>query len=152
MLDLKEWRVKNFMEGPAYGLAPSGVAASGKGTRRRYTLRDAFRIALAAELVKDGFAPEVVGEAIREIPESGWLPSPMSLSDTPVLVRFDGDWALQHAKDIKPVLNEIVDGYERWHGIYALNVQAFLHAVWGQIDRYLVGDIRTNAQGKKKRR
>ena len=65
ILDIPDWRVKNFSEGEAYRLPPSIQVGSGRGSRRLYTFEDVFRIAVADYLVKFGFTPEAVGRAIQ---------------------------------------------------------------------------------------
>src|SRR5207302_9816340 len=70
ILSIPEWRVKNFSEGPAYGLPPAHRVGTGRGSRRLYGWGDIFRIAIAEHLVVCGFTAEAVGAAIREIPDS----------------------------------------------------------------------------------
>ena len=43
---------------------------SGRGSRRLYAWEDIFRIGIADRLVKFGIAPDAVGAAISEIPNS----------------------------------------------------------------------------------
>ena len=105
ILGIPEWRVKNFTEGEAYGLSPSIQVGSGRGSRRLYGREDIFRIGLADTLVKFGFAPDAVGEAVREVPETvlksyavlrnASLEHKLYRKDTHLLVNSDGQWKLR---------------------------------------------------------
>ncbi len=70
ILEIPEWRVKNFSEGEAYRLPPSMRTGTGRGSRRLYRREDVLRIAIAERLVAFGFTPEAVGNGILEVRES----------------------------------------------------------------------------------
>lgn len=74
MLRIEMWRVKNFTEGAAFGLPATQQVGKGRGSRRLYHIKDAYRIAIAHKLTMLGLTPEAVGKAIREIPESKLQP------------------------------------------------------------------------------
>src|SRR5215469_14868575 len=119
ILDIPEWRVKNFTEGTAYRLPPGVQAGKGRGSRRLYGWGDIFRIGLAHRLVEFGFMPEVVGLAVREVPESLLTPYAAMLYDraepvltkkeTPLLVRSGLVWRVLMADKVQAVWSQTVE-------------------------------------------
>jgi hypothetical protein len=128
LLGIPEWRVKNFAEGEAYGLAPSQKVGSGRGSRRLYNLADVLRLAVANELVKCGFTAEAVGRAMREIPESmltAWWES-----FVPVLVFAKGSWRVKRAKEVEKLLNETLKNLGSGEqGLFILDFSSLLTMV-----------------------
>lgn len=59
-----EWRIIKFVEGKEYRIQPSVSRAKGTGTRRLYSVFDIYEIAIANQLLGDGFRPAVIGHVI----------------------------------------------------------------------------------------
>ncbi len=141
ILDLPEWRVKNFSEGGAYGLPPAQTLGTGRGSRRLYETPDICRIAIANELLNCGFTPEAVGRAVREIPESlldetVW-PDDTDLGDYDMeqenpmmLVCMHGKWRVRRPSELSSLA---LDKYVRWNGestgMFMLNFGSLLSKV-----------------------
>jgi hypothetical protein len=156
VLGIPEWRVKNFSEGGAYGFSPSQVVGQGRGGRKLYSLADTARLAIANELVNYGFTAEVVGRAIREIPESKlirfWevLIEPLSrgksqkqaLQQLPFLVLGKTGWRLKKAVEVRRLLKNVLDnvgGLQEQQGLFILDFTDLLATVslhWSGIDRH----------------
>lgn len=61
------WKLQKLLDSPRYRLKASGQLGEGKGSRRWFTDRDAYRIGIAAHLIRDGFAPKVVSAVLEDI-------------------------------------------------------------------------------------
>jgi hypothetical protein len=163
ILDIPEWRVKNFTEGGAYGLSPSQTIGSGRGSRRVYNENDVLRLAIANELVNCGFTPESVGRGVREIPEShltDWY-SP-EIAD-----KADGDdeWPYLYAlvctggKWQEELLGKVEEWFKNGgisnnraqHGVFILNFPMLLEDVIKRMNQKSVRDAKTNPQDGGKR-
>jgi hypothetical protein len=104
ILGIPEWRVKNFSDGAVYRLPPTIQVGSGRGSRKLYDRPGVFRLGVADHLLKFGFAPESVGQAVREIPESVLRPYGFKGKDkvglTPALFNLgNGIWRHRLMKD-----------------------------------------------------
>ena len=135
ILDIPEWRVKNFTEGAAYGLPPSALPfGKGRGSRRLYTDQDLLRFAIADELVNCGFTPEDVGEAVREISESmltswteQWIDE-HKRTQLPILVNVHGEWRVRKQAEVKKLASEVLSN-DDWRGLFILNFPSLLESV-----------------------
>lgn len=134
ILGVPEWRVKNFIEGEAYKLAASHQLGTGRGSRRVYTEANICRLGIALELVNCGFAPEAVGRAVREIPESILIPSenPAPSDECSILVGISGQWKVQSANRVETLIekhlwfpNEAVK-----EGAFMLNIDGVLEPIF----------------------
>jgi hypothetical protein len=103
ILNIPEWRIKNFSEGKAYRLPPAKQVGRGRGSRRLYEWADIYRLLIANELVGMGFIPEAVGQAVREVPESKLISRDILDEDSMLLVLLHGDWAVIPAKSLKEI-------------------------------------------------
>lgn len=124
-------------------MPPSQMVGSGRGSRRLYGATDICRLAIANELVNCGFAPETVGRAVREVPES-------LLLDALYLYYDDEQELMAREDDEGPSM--LVYMYDRWkvleggtfddaikkhyssfegvsHGIFILNLWSLLSGV-----------------------
>jgi DNA-binding transcriptional MerR regulator len=135
ILDIPEWRVKNFSEGAAYGLPPSALPfGKGRGSRRLYTFRDLLRFAIADELVHCGFTPEDVGKAVREIPESrltSWTEEWVEghkRAQLPLLVNVHGEWRVRKLAEVKRLTSRVLSE-DDWRGLFILNFPSLLESV-----------------------
>jgi len=144
LLDIPEWRVKNFAEGEAYGFSPSHRIGSGRGSRRLYSYADVLRLAVANELVNCGFSAESVGRAIREIPESTltkfWeamlepvaagKPREKVLEYLPFLILSDGQWRVNQAKAVKGMVGKALKNVGGGkHGLFILDLVGLVSEV-----------------------
>jgi hypothetical protein len=142
ILDVAEWRVKNFSEGGAYGLPPSQTVGSGRGSRRLYGAMDICRLAIANELVNCGFTPETVGRAVREIPESLLLESLYPYHDDdeeqpeepeegpPMLVYMYDTWKVREGGTFDEALKHHFANFQSVsHGIFILNLWSLVSGV-----------------------
>jgi hypothetical protein len=152
ILGLHEWRVKNFSEGPAYGLPPALRVGSGRGSRRLYGWADIFRIAIAEHLVVCGFTAEAVGAAIKEIPASVLKPyeemlqveepeteGRFSAKETPLLLSVHGAWRVRRAEELGETIKQTLRHTESPDGLFLFNLATFcdrvfkkLYAYWSQ--------------------
>jgi hypothetical protein len=149
ILGIPEWRVKNFTEGAAYRLPPGVQAGKGRGTRRLYDWGDIFRIGLADQLVKSGFVPETVGQAVREVPESLLTPYAAMLYDpshlkltkkeTPLLVSSNGQWQVKMAADVRQLWSQTVEHEGSPRGLFLINLANVFDAIFSELHRYWTG-------------
>ncbi len=65
ILGVPVWRLQKFIDSPQYNFSPEGKLGQGQGSRRVFTREDIYRVALAARLVKDGFAAKFVGSILE---------------------------------------------------------------------------------------
>jgi hypothetical protein len=160
ILDIPEWRVKNFTEGEAYGLPPSVKAGRGRGTRRLYGWADIFRIGLADRLVRFGFTAEVVGRGVREIPESLLRPYAALLharsdpklapKETPLLVNRNGEWHVRMASELKSILSGTLQHEESTRGLFMVNLANVFDAIFSDLHRYWTGITREEIEASHK--
>ena len=101
ILNIPEWRVKNFSEGEAYRLPPAKQVGRGRGSRRLYEWTDIHRILIANELVEMGFSPETVGQAVREIPESKLVSIDYLDQDSLLLALLHRKWVVMSPKSLE---------------------------------------------------
>src|SRR5713226_4094622 len=101
ILNIPEWRVKNFSEGEAYRLPPAKQVGRGRGSRRLYEWTDIYRILIANELVEMGFTPEAVGRAVREIPESKLVSRDYLDEDSMLLALLHRKWVVISPKSLE---------------------------------------------------
>ena len=143
ILNIHEWRVKNFTEGGAYGLPPTVKVGSGRGSRRLYTEIDLVRFGMAAELVNNGFTPETVGRGIREIPESLLKRQPYGKEAKPgrlpVLFNYSGTWTVRPATEAARIAKGAVTP-QATHGVFVLNIRGLCEEVYEAIDTYVAID------------
>lgn len=71
LVGLDKWRVIKFATGKEYEIQPAYGQASGQGTRRLYSLDNAYEIALAVRLLETGFRSKVIGKILRQLRQSG---------------------------------------------------------------------------------
>lgn len=149
ILGIPEWRVKNFAEGAAYRLPPGVQAGKGRGTRRLYDWGDIFRIGLADRLVKFGFTPEMVGRAVREVPESMLTPyaamrydpshPKLNKKETPLLVKSNGNWQVKMATDVRQLWSQTVEHEGSSRGLFVINLANVFDAIFEDLHRYWTG-------------
>ena len=149
ILGIPDWRVKNFSEGEAYRLPPSIRVGSGRGSRRLSGWTDIFRIGLADRLVKFGFTPETVGEAVREIPESLLTPyqamlyarpePKLSKKETPILVNSGGQWQVKRAIEVQRTLSQTLEHEGSSRGLFIVNLANVFDAIFSDLHRYWTG-------------
>jgi hypothetical protein len=70
-LDL--WELNRYLS--RYSLTSSGQLGQGRGSRRWYNPEDVFRIATSIFLIKDGFAPKLVAEAVQKLEDEDFYGS-----------------------------------------------------------------------------
>lgn len=70
ILDIPIWRLQKFLNSRGYHLSPAGKLGRGRGSRRVFSREDLHRVALAAWLVKDGFAPQFVGSVVEQLDDN----------------------------------------------------------------------------------
>ena len=149
ILDIPEWRVKNFTEGKAYRLPPGIAAGKGRGTRRLYGWADIFRIGLADRLVKFGFMPEAVGQAVREVPESFLTPyqkhlfdrpePKLSKNETPLLVNSGGQWQVKMASEAQKLWTDTAEHEGSTRALFVINLANVFDAIFADLSRYWTG-------------
>lgn len=145
ILGVEEWRIKNFSQGKAYNLAPSIRLGSGQRKWRVYTFQDVLRHAIADELVRFGFGPEAVGEALGAISEpllTSWTRLVAAAGEEgkepdweplPMLVNASGNWKVMKGAAIR----ERFFGYGGdWRGVFILNYPSLLGQVIKQIAEF----------------
>jgi hypothetical protein len=160
ILGIPDWRVKNFSEGDAYRLPPSVQAGRGRGTRRLYGWEDIFRVGLADRLVRFGFTPEAVGQAVREVPESLLRPYQVLLysrpepvlrkKETPLLVNSNGQWQVKMAPDLRRTLSQTLEHEGLSHGLFIVNLANVFDAIFSALDRYWTGTTREEIEASHK--
>jgi hypothetical protein len=163
ILGIHEWRVKNFTLGAAYGLRPAHQVGSGQGSRRLYGWTELFRIGIADQLVKFGFTPESVGEALGEIPDSILAPYTADLQaqaffegkpnseghlrskETPLLVRLGGRlggvWKVKKASEVRGELGEAVKHGGSSRALFVLNIANVCDSIFSRLNRYWAGEM-----------
>ncbi|HKS72483.1 MAG TPA: hypothetical protein VJQ82_04755 [Terriglobales bacterium] len=144
IIEVEPWRVKNFVHGGGYGLAPSAPW----GKQKRFTFQDVFRFALAQELVQCGFGPEAVGAAIKAVPDAVWRDwidyggGPDGLARF-VLFQADGKWTLESGENAKKVVDACMEAHGKDSCLFLLNLSSFFEMFFrGRIEPYLLGDFR----------
>jgi DNA-binding transcriptional MerR regulator len=120
----------------------------GRGSRRLYTERQIYRIALADLLVTHGFSASTVGKAMREVPESVLVPhTDASLhlvrgvalkdQDIPILLMDDtGDWQLIDAKVARQWTKNILQPHLLEEAMVVINLANFTDITHGKIQKY----------------
>jgi hypothetical protein len=128
LLNIPEWRVKNFAEGKAYGLRPSQKIGSGHGSRRLYDLYGLFRLAIASDLVDAGFTPEAIGRAIRVLRDSvlrSWdkFLADRTRAELQLLVCEEGEWKVQEVNEVRETFKATLEslGPRSHGGLFTLN-------------------------------
>jgi len=69
------WRLQKFLDSPQYQLSAEGTLGAGLGSRRFFKMEDIYRIAIAKQLVQDGFAAKFVGLVLQQIDDSDFYES-----------------------------------------------------------------------------
>ncbi len=59
-------KLQNLLDCRRYRFEP-GQLGEGKGSRRWFTTKDVYRIGIAAFLLKDGFAPKLIAQVLKNI-------------------------------------------------------------------------------------
>jgi len=67
ILEIEEWRLQKFLNSPQYQLSASGRLGRGRGSRRLFSRADILRFGVADHLVRDGFSPRFVADALQQI-------------------------------------------------------------------------------------
>ena len=168
ILDIDEWRVKNFAQGAAYGIRPALHVGSGQGSRKLYGWTELFRLGIANQLVNFGFTPESVGAALEEIPASTLAPYRASLEadayfegkepvgeaklrskETPLLVKLGGRasgnlggvWRVMPASKVRSELNKTVQHGGTSRPLFVLNIANVCDAIFDRLQRYWAGEL-----------
>jgi hypothetical protein len=127
LLNIPEWRVKNFAEGKAYGLRPAKKIGSGHGSRRLYDVLGLRRLAIASDLVDVGFTPEAVGRALRALRDNVLMSHEdfigAKLVQLPLLVCERGEWMVQNVKEVQETFDAKFTLVGPWShgGLFVLN-------------------------------
>lgn len=135
IVNIPEWRVKNFAEGPAYGLPPSQTLGVGRGSRRLYDLSGILRVAIANELVNSGFMPEVVGGAIAKVQEADVLKIHAEIqvsgssTNNHVLIRLRCKWDVRKVHQATNLTRKALEQGGEGRGIFALNLSSLVARV-----------------------
>jgi hypothetical protein len=74
ILDVPIWRLQKFLDSPSYHLSPEGRLGHGRGSRRMFSTEDIYRIAIAAQMVGDGFAAPFVGSILERFDDYDFHP------------------------------------------------------------------------------
>lgn len=61
------WRIQKFLSSVRYPLSPTGQLGRGKGSRRLFSIKEVYRIGIAAFLIRDGFAPKLVSQILERV-------------------------------------------------------------------------------------
>jgi len=100
-------------------------------------LNSILRLAIASELVNCGFAPETVGTAVREIPESmliewaeglGRAENPNDQIPVLCLIPRRG-WRVRRVHEVNALVAKILDYPGTSHEIFILNFPALLDCI-----------------------
>jgi hypothetical protein len=70
ILNIPIWRLQKFLDSSQYNLSPAGKLGHGSGSSRVLSNEDLHRIALAAWLVRDGFAAQFVGSVLQRLDDN----------------------------------------------------------------------------------
>lgn len=137
-IGIPEWRVKNFIEGKAYGLSPSHQVGTGRGSRKLYTDQDVLLIAVAYHLVKSGFTPEAVGQALKAMSKAGLIASIVKAikgKKYRVLIYVDGSWRVSTPGEVLGLVTETVR--DRWtpRPTFILNLADFFERYIWRVER-----------------
>lgn len=77
ILGIPTWRLRNFLDGPAYQISiHDQIGGTGRGSRRIFSKQGLYRLAVATALVSDGFTPRFVGKALNCLSEQDFFPLP----------------------------------------------------------------------------
>lgn len=74
ILGVPIWRIQSYLDRPSYRLKPEGQLGTGRGSRRVFSAEDVCRIAVAAQMVLDGFSTTFVGEILQQIDDRDFRP------------------------------------------------------------------------------
>jgi hypothetical protein len=146
IVNIPEWRVKNFAEGPAYGLPPSQTLGTGRGSRRLYDLSGILRVALANELVNSGFMPEVVGGAMAKVQEADVLKICAEIRTSgpskngAVLVRLRCNWEVREVHQATNLIKKGLEQGGEGRGLFALNLSSLVARVLKRLKGPLTED------------
>jgi len=144
ILKTEEWRIKNFVDGKAFGIRPTAHA----GTRtRRLKLFDGMalvRLGIALELTESGFLPKVIGEAMELIKDEDlrdWVDYAETLPARGhiMLTRTGDEWELLGNAEVEKRVNELRRG--RVVGVYMLRLSALAHLLGAEIHDRLVASL-----------
>lgn len=153
ILNIEEWRVKNFSQGAAYGLPPTQLLGKGgRGSRRLYSFQDFLRIAIASELEKCGFDPKAVGQGVAAIPQSkleSWA-AEVEKGPEALLVCRGGKWQVMKPSTLKKSIREEVDYPCGGTGLFILNYPALLCSAVEAEMRMAAGEERRGKRQTKK--
>ncbi len=149
ILDIDEWRVKNFAQGAAYRIRPALHVGSGQGSRKLYGWTELFRLGIANQLVNFGFTPESVGAALGEIPDSKLAPYRADLQahhpqaggkleskETPLLVKHGAAWRVTMASEVRSELPKTLEHGGTSSPLFVLNIANVCDAVFDRLERY----------------
>src|SRR5690349_1900940 len=68
VLEIEKWRLQQFLNSPKYELSASGgKRGSGRGSYRLFTTEDILRLAVADQLVRDGFSYKFIAKAVQQL-------------------------------------------------------------------------------------
>ncbi len=73
ILGMEKWRLEKFLTGKQYQISPSGHIGSGKGSWRLFSHEDLYRLAIANQMVEDGFTAKFVNKILQDIEDSELL-------------------------------------------------------------------------------
>lgn len=70
LLGIERWRLEKFLTGTQFKLSPSGHLGTGKGSWRLFSQADLYRLAIASQMVEDGFTAKFVSMVLEGIWEN----------------------------------------------------------------------------------
>jgi hypothetical protein len=149
ILGIPEWRVKNFAQGPAYGLPPAQKLGVGYGSRRLYGVNGVLWVAIATELVGFGFTPEAVGQAMTTVKneEVARVSAEVrALKPDEILVCVSCKWELKRAKQASNEVARVFSDDRDWPGVFGLNVSKLVACVLKKVEAYAKRGVKAEEQ------
>jgi hypothetical protein len=89
ILGIPIWRLQKFLDSPRYQLSPEGKLGKGKGSRRVFRIEDIYRIAIAVQLVRDGFEATFIGSILRQIEDRDLMHLDEKGSEAPIGIALE---------------------------------------------------------------
>jgi len=151
ILDIPIWRLRNFLDGPAYQISPHDQIGKGKGSRRIFSREGLYRLAVATVLARDGFTPKFVGGVLSQLSEHDFYQEP-HIDEHGDDHLPDEHWGIQLRRTPQGPKAEL---FSKMSGLklggpiyYALDLQAVKQWVDGRIQRQRVGESKGNAKAE----
>jgi len=125
ILGIEKWRLEKFLTGKQYKISPSGRLGKGQGSWRLFSHTDLYRLAVASQMVQDGFTAKFISSVLQEIEDSDLIDIDSSgdvcTTDLGVFRSPEGPVVLP------------LHAHEKWDPYYVLKLTDLVRAIDKQI-------------------